>query len=155
MTWFDGEASIKAWGGPSFRYPYSEASFLDDMCWGTLDSFSLLTEHDELAGFGQLYLRDGKGHLARLAVAPSRRGKGLGRMLVRQLMRHAADQFDCEQFSLFVLDDNVAALNCYRSLGFRFAVDTLAEHPGHIRFMIADTPQRGARDGNSPVIRED
>ena len=151
MAWFDDEASIRAWGGPSFRFPCSEASFLEDMGWDTLDAFSLLTEDDELAGFGQLYLRDEKGHLARLAVAPSRRGNGLGRFLVRQLMRRAARQFDCDQCSLFVLEDNVPALNCYQSLGFRYAVDSLAEHPSNIRFMIADTPATGPNDRGERV----
>ena len=118
MKWFPDEASVRIWGGPGFRFPYNRHSFAADVHWGRMMSFSLRNRDDELAAFGQVYARYDRIHFARLISHPGMRRQGIGRRLLKMLMRIAPRSYDYAEFSLFVFRDNLPAVNCYRSLGF-------------------------------------
>ena len=118
MTWFTRAEDVNTWGGPSFRYPFSRNSFIEDIHWGRMASFSLHRPAGALAAFGQLYERFGCVNLARLVVNPAMRGAGVGKKLIEMLMRKGPSLFDSDKFSLFVLRDNIPAFECYKSMGF-------------------------------------
>lgn len=118
MGWFDGEDDVVVWGGPGFRYPFTRASFFEDIHWGRMLSYSLRSPDGSLVGFGQLYDRDQHIHLARLIVAPASRGQGAGRRLIEMLMQAGSSHMPHDRYSLFVFRDNKPAYECYRSLGF-------------------------------------
>ena len=120
MQWFPEQDDVLVWGGPAFRYPFTRDTFFEDIRWDKMASFCL-TDADEFAGFGQLYDLDGRIHLARLVVRPDMRGRGVGRRLVEMLMAAGPGLFPGDEYSLFVLRDNVPANECYRSLGFEVA----------------------------------
>lgn len=122
-----------------FRYPFYEKTFREDIQLNELASFVVRSESGEVIAFGQVRNKFGRGHLARLAVAPKYRGRGLGRDLVSSLCRKAIELFDCSENSLFVAKTNTAALRCYTSLGFReapYAKDDDMEH--QTLFMIRE-----------------
>ena len=85
MTWFPTEHSCRVWGGPEFRFPMTVETFLADSKLLSLASYALIRESAELCGFGQFYLRIGRCHLSRLAVAPAHRGQGFGTQLIEML----------------------------------------------------------------------
>jgi len=85
MTWFPDEHSCRIWGGPAFRFPFRLETFLTDSKLADLPSYVLIREPAELCAFGQFYLRAGRCHLGRLAVAPTQRGRGLGSAPARRL----------------------------------------------------------------------
>ena len=118
MKWFDGDHSVKIWGGPKFRYPFDRETFLADSRWGDMATFCLRSPENTLRAFGQLYERDGRIHLARLITHPRARRQGLGRRLLQMLMSIGNELFALDEYSLFVFRDNTPALECYRSLGF-------------------------------------
>ena len=118
MQWFDGEHSVKIWGGPKFRYPFNRETFIEDSHWGDMATFCLRGPDYTMTAFGQLYERDRRINLARLITHPQIRRQGVGRRLVQMLMSTGADLFALDEYSLFVFRDNTPALECYRSLGF-------------------------------------
>lgn len=118
MKWFPDEASTRTWGGPDFRFPFNRHSFAEDIHWGRMATFTLRDPNGVFAAFGQVYERVGCINLARLAVNPVVRGRGIGTRLVEMLMLVSKDMFDCEKFSLFVYRDNTPAYKCYARLGF-------------------------------------
>ena len=118
MTWFHDARSTQEWGGWAFRYPFDEKSFREDLQLNELDSFVVRDESGELIAFGQVRNKFGRGHLARLAVAPNYRGRGLGRDFVSSLCQKAIELFGCSENSMFVAKTNIAALRCYAGLGF-------------------------------------
>ena len=118
MTWFPDADSIDIWGGPGFRFPFTRNSFLEDMHWGKMASFSLRDPSGDLAAFGQLYEKFGCINLARLVANPDTRGQGVGSRLVGMLMTVGRPMFTCSKFSLFVFRGNAPALKCYQSMGF-------------------------------------
>jgi len=118
MTWFGDETSTQEWGGWEFRYPFDDSTFRVDAQIDELDSFVSRGEAGELIAFGQVKEKYGRGHVARLVLAPEYRGRGLGTDLVSSLCDKATELFDCAEHSLFVSRANTAALRCYVGLGF-------------------------------------
>ena len=118
MSWFADRKACQLWGGPAFRFPFTEATFREDARLGSQPTWTLTDDRDALRGFGQYYLRVGRGHLARLAIAPSVRGRGYGSTLIHLLCHRAAAELGVDSFSLFVDAGNDGALRLYRRLGF-------------------------------------
>ena len=118
MSWFPDARSVLEWGGPDFRFPFTQETFRDDCHWGRMAAFRLTDPDGAFAGFGQLYKRYGRINLARLVAHPSMRGRGVGKKLVGLLLEVGPKLLPCKEFSLFVLRDNIMALECYRSMGF-------------------------------------
>ena len=118
MTWFPDAGSVIEWGGPVFRYPFTDETFRKDCYWGRMATFRLNDPGGNFAAFGQLYKRYGRINLARLIVQPSMRGQGAGKRLVGLLLKVGPKLLPCKEFSLFVFRDNIIALECYRAMGF-------------------------------------
>ncbi len=118
MGWFPDPESVDIWGGPEFRFPFTRESFLEDSHWDLMKPFSLIDPEERMAAFGQIYDRNGRGHLAHLISHPEMRRQGAGRRLIRLLMRVAREQLGFTEYSLFVYRHNEPAYRCYLDLGF-------------------------------------
>ncbi len=118
MSWFPDERSVDIWGGPNFRYPLAPTTFQEDTHWRDMDSYILVGSPGDMLAFGQMYERHGRINLARLVVAPDQRRQGLGTRLVTLLMDRGRETFPLVEFSLYVYDDNHAAMACYSGAGF-------------------------------------
>ena len=118
MTWFETGFDVKVWGGPKFRFPFTRESFFEDVHFRDMATFVLWDSGNAMVGFGQLYNRHERINLARLVVRKDRRGQGLGKALIEELMRAGASLLPLAEFSLFVYRDNTPALECYKAMGF-------------------------------------
>lgn len=118
MAWFPDRVACQQWGGPDFRFPFTAATFREDAKVDSLPSRVLVAPDGRLAGFGQYYLRLGRCHLGRVAVAPALRGRGIGEALVRALCREGAAELGDDSWSLFVLPGNDRARRLYERVGF-------------------------------------
>jgi RimJ/RimL family protein N-acetyltransferase len=62
--------------------------------------------------------------LARILIGEERkRGLGLGRLFVKDLIQECIAHYDCKTIELFVLDKNHAAIRCYQKAGFEYLPD--------------------------------
>jgi ribosomal protein S18 acetylase RimI-like enzyme len=113
--WFRSEHEARQWGGPAMHFPLDLAQLRADIQWDTARSYALVDEDGRLAGFAQILNRFGRRHLARIAVAPALRGRGIGRRLMTAVLEATGDGPD---FSLFVYEDNIAARKLYEHMGF-------------------------------------
>ena len=118
MNWFPDRRSCQTWGGPQFRFPFTEATFREDAKLNSQSTWALVDEGGVLAGFGQFYARAGRCHLSRLAIAPGLRDRGLGTTLIHELCQKGKAELGVESFSLFVVPANDRALRLYQRLGF-------------------------------------
>lgn len=118
MTWFADADAVNDWSGPKFRFPFSRESFREDCGVEVMESYILRNPRGERAAFGQSYIREGRGHLARLVSNPAMRRQGAGRQLIRMIMAALAENHSFDEYSLFVYRHNAAAYQCYLSLGF-------------------------------------
>lgn len=118
MSWFPDARACAYWGGPEFRFPFNEASFVEDSRLNSVPSFVCIESSGEFVGFGQYYLRVGRCHLSRLAIAPDRRGRGCGSWLVSALVATGSEILQVPECSLFVAFGNTRAERLYERLGF-------------------------------------
>jgi ribosomal protein S18 acetylase RimI-like enzyme len=118
MSWFPDAMSLRTWGGPESRFPFSESTFREDAKLASLPTWSLVGDDGELVAFGQCYLRAGRCHMGRLAVSPRARSRGHGKELIRRLSEWGRAEFGVDSDSLFVAPDNPRARDLYRRLGF-------------------------------------
>ena len=61
----------------------------------------------------------GQAWLGHIIVDPARRGRGLGCLLVQDLLEQAFYQRQAKSVCLIVFPDNKPAVECYRRVGFR------------------------------------
>ena len=121
MSWFSTEHELKEWAGPNFRFPFTLASFAEDLKLNQLRSFVLVSEGAEFLAFGQFYQRLDKCHLGRLVVNPQFRGKGIAEQLMQRLCQLGLKELGLKHCSLFVLAHNEKAIKAYEKFGFVFA----------------------------------
>src|SRR5574338_1592377 len=95
MSWFGDASACRTWGGPHFRFPCDVATFRADAGLGTLPTWALIDGRDDFVAFGQYYSRVGRCHVARLAVAPRARSRGIGTRLIRELCERGAAELGC------------------------------------------------------------
>ncbi len=117
-TWFADAVSLRRWGGPTFRFPFSTDSFREDLLHRQQRSYVLRNTQSDIVGFGQFYPRWQRVHLSRIGIHPQQQGRGYGKILVTQLLQAADDVAELTEFALFVYKDNLPAVALYRSLGF-------------------------------------
>jgi ribosomal protein S18 acetylase RimI-like enzyme len=136
-SWFPDKEAGYNWCGPGFRFPFSHESFLQDIRWKKIPTYSLHNDEGQFIGFGQYYEKLQRCHLARLVVSPAQRSMGVGRRFISRLMNMGMKDLGTRECSLFVVNNNENALNCYKSLGFmkhKYPPDH--EHFEDIDFMV-------------------
>lgn len=88
--------------------------------WFDPAGFRMAWEGDSLVGFCWTKVHeDGVGEIYVIGVEPGNQGRGLGRALVLEGLRHLADDRDITRGMLYVDAGNDAALTLYEQLGFR------------------------------------
>jgi len=88
----------------------------------------------ELVGYAGMWILSGEAHISTLAVHPSFRRRGLGRLLLRHLLA-AARERGAARATLEVRESNHAAQALYESCGFQAA--------GRLHKYYADTGEHG------------
>ncbi|MCC2617883.1 GNAT family N-acetyltransferase [Aestuariibacter halophilus] len=118
QDWFDTPQALQAWAGPDVRLTPSLDDFIQQLQMPGIRSHALKSAATPLLGFGQCYSRHGLHHLARLTISPLQRGKGLVHHLMDALIEQAYQHQPANGVSLFVHQDNSAAIHSYRRYGF-------------------------------------
>lgn len=115
------DASELFWLAPSTPPPLTADKVLN---WQSSDVCAMLLQRDaalDPLGYLELNLMPAQtAHLwmGHCVIAPHHRGRGLGHMMVSMALEDAFANRKAESVSLVVFPDNVAAVECYRSVGF-------------------------------------
>lgn len=99
----------------AYPYPWTDGIFRDCLrsgygCWA-------LTLDEILTGYAVTSVAVGECHILNLTVAPDSQGQGLGRYLLRELLRRA-EQAGADTAFLEVRPSNAAARHLYDTEGF-------------------------------------
>ena len=118
VGWVSSAGELRVWAGADVPFPPAAALFPG---WHA-DSDAhpcVLFDGEELVAYGETWVdREGKEiELARIIVAPARRGKGLGEAFTRLMMARAAD-IEIDDVFVRVMPENRAAIECYENVGF-------------------------------------
>ena len=125
MSWIATKEDCAIWGGPGFRYPFTQKTFSEDLL--LQHPSYMLREGARAVGFGQCYQREGRRHLARLIIAPEARSRGFGSRLISALLQTPSQDASADETSLFVKHINPRAAELYRRMGFE-----VTPYPGEL-----------------------
>ena len=134
--WFPDPAALRRFAGDGVRWPLDRAQ-LD--AWHADPAIRAWTAEEPgapgvPAGYVQIVMVEAPlGRLARVAVAPAARGRGLGRALVAAAAAEAR-RLGLRRLRLNVYADNAPARRLYAALGF--AEDDADPEPGLVRMAL-------------------
>ncbi|NLZ34753.1 MAG: GNAT family N-acetyltransferase [Clostridiales bacterium] len=125
MKWFTDKKAFTQWCADNFTYPLTKEQLeyyyhkyeKDENAW----IISALNEEGIPVGHFLMRLADYKKesiHLGFIIVDSKIRGKGYGKEMVSLAVKYAFDILKVKRVTLGVFDNNPAAHNCYKSLGF-------------------------------------
>lgn len=123
LGWFSSQQQVDEWAGHGFVFPYDQQSFMGDLGLDERHSYAIVSCSADCLAFGQFYPRSGYCHLCRLVVNPLFRGRGIVTTLLTDLCRIGKKTLLTDQFSLFVMENNLPAQSAYRRFGFRIEQD--------------------------------
>jgi ribosomal-protein-alanine N-acetyltransferase len=116
-----------------FSQPWSEQGFLDAIAMDG-NIFLVAEEAGEICGYIGMYVSLDEGEITNVAVAPNKRGAGVGGLLLQETIEFARKR-DIVQIVLEVRVSNQPAIHLYEKYGF--------EHCG-IRRGFYDFPKEDA-----------
>jgi len=108
-------ASVMAVETTAYTHPWTEGILRDCLRVGYICRVSEMG--DEIAGHAVMSVAIGEAHLLNLCVAPYWQGRGVGRRLLRRMLRIARER-DADTMFLEVRASNHGARGLYESEGF-------------------------------------
>ena len=116
--WPTSVEEVRLWAGRDPGWPVDTSVFLRWHADSAVKPY-VLCDGDEPVGYGEVWIDEPEQEveLARIVVSPDRRGRGVGRLLVRLLLERATS-FELPEAFVRVVPENGAALACYRGAGF-------------------------------------
>lgn len=100
----------------SFADPWTEGMLLDTLRFPVYHTF-LAEDGGQVCGYGCLILLFEDAELANIAVAPTHRGQGVGKLLMEK-MHDYAKTFGAERMLLEVRVSNASAIGLYEKYGY-------------------------------------
>lgn len=125
-SWIKNEKAFRQWSADRYeRYPIAPQDIAAQYAGHEAsDTLFPVTAEDESGVVGHMILRypDETRKTIRFGfviVDDTRRGQGLGKLMLRLAIRYAFDAFHAEKITLGVFENNPAARYCYEAVGFR------------------------------------
>jgi RimJ/RimL family protein N-acetyltransferase len=123
--WVESEEELH-WLAPSTAPPLTAAKVAGWLQPGR-NAALLMQEGDHTpVGYAELNpMRRDPSHLwiGHIVIRPDKRGEGLGKSLVEQLLAEAFERQKASRVSLIVFPQNTAAVECYKRVGFTLIGD--------------------------------
>jgi RimJ/RimL family protein N-acetyltransferase len=127
IGWIPDARFLMLWAGPGYSWPLDRNQLLATLehTRGYRPAYYMFkaVEGESGATIGHIELQRcdrRSGHIGRVLVGDSGyHGNGYGKRLVSLLVSFAFTDLDLDLLTLSVYDFNIAAVECYRSLGFR------------------------------------
>lgn len=124
--WIIDENLLFQFAGTEFSYPITEKQIADYQHKNPDRNFYIgLNEVNEPVAFGEIIPQENNiPRIGRLLIGnPNERGKGYGTSFIHLLLVECKKKFQTNTVELFVLEDNLPAINCYQKIGFQFLPD--------------------------------
>ena len=101
----------------SFATPWSRSAFEEELAQNRLARYLVAEENGQVVGYAGMWLVINEAHVTNVAVSGSRRGEGIGRLLMETLMELAREN-GMGSMTLEVRVSNMVARHLYETLGF-------------------------------------
>lgn len=125
VKWLKNEYAFRQWSADRYEsYPITADDMSTYYSQYNNDELYRLTAVDENGIIGHLTIRfiDDARKIARLGfviVDDTKRGNGYGKQLVSSALKYAFDELKADKVTLGVFENNIPAMHCYLSCGFK------------------------------------
>ncbi len=122
IKWIDNKEILFQFAGDIFAYPLTNIQlekYLNDL---NRNAFKVINKmNNSIIGHSEIYLTKNKtAKLCRILIGePKFRGKGLGKIIVQELVRISFEKYNAKKVELNVYDWNTSAIKCYEKVGFK------------------------------------
>ena len=119
INWVDNPEFLMQFAGPAFSFPLTAVQLDALASDASKHLFKVVDEQEKTIGHAEIHLTENSCYLARIVIGePQLRGRGLGKLIVRELLEYAFINLGQPKVELTVFDWNTSAIKCYEKLGF-------------------------------------
>lgn len=128
IDWIDSPQFLLQWGGPAFAYPLTEnqlEKYIENANNENSDTLIYKVTDNETGNvighisLGKIDRINKSARVGKVLVGDkSVRGKGVGKLLMKEILKVAFDELNLHRVSLGVFDFNLSAIACYEKAGF-------------------------------------
>lgn len=126
VNWINDEVAFRKWSADRYnKYPITAEDINNHyQNYANADNFFEMTAFDETGVVGHLIMRfvDEDKKILRfgfIIVDSTKRGKGYGKEMIQLALKYAFEILKVDKVNLGVFENNGAAYNCYKSVGFK------------------------------------
>ncbi len=124
LGWIDSEELLLQFAGSVFKFPLDKKQLSDYIKSPSRQIFKIVTaDTNEAIGhaeIGSINKENSSASLCRLLIGDkTRRGKGIGYLVVKKLLEICFNDLCLHRVELWVYDYNESAINCYKKAGFK------------------------------------
>ena len=123
ISWIDSEELLVTIAGRYFTYPLTASQLQKYLKDEKSIAFNIVDiSQNKTIGHAEIILNgDGTCKLDKVIVGDtSNRGKGIGGMLINELLKYSFEKLNAIEVELNVYDWNTAGIKCYLKAGFTF-----------------------------------
>ncbi|MDQ0897491.1 GNAT family N-acetyltransferase [Paenibacillus sp. V4I7] len=128
INWIDSPEFLLQWGGPNFCFPLTEEqleSYLIDANKENSNTLIYGVLHKETGkvighiSLGKIDKKNKSARVGKVLVGDKKvRGKGIGQVMMKEILKVAFNELRLHRVSLGVFDFNASAIACYEKAGF-------------------------------------
>ncbi|SNR39515.1 GNAT family N-acetyltransferase [Lutibacter flavus] len=118
--WIDNEKDLFQFAGDMFSFPITETQIVKYLNDSNRFVFKVVY-YETIIGQAEIYLEDKfNARLCRILIGDSKfRGKGIGDILINELLRMSFEELKVDRVNLNVFDWNIGAIKCYEKSGMK------------------------------------
>lgn len=114
----ESEKDLIQFAGPVFQYPLSKTQLENYLSDKNRSAYKILLDHENI-GHCEIYQNDAIPRLCRIIIhRKDLRNKGLGKLIVNNLLSICFEERSYEKVDLNVFEWNRNAIFCYQKVGF-------------------------------------
>lgn len=129
ISWVESEEDLMLFAGPKFTFPLTKQQLESSLSDQKRFAFQVINQGNNLPiGHCEFSLTDQTVVLGRILIGDKfYRGKGLGKIIVTELLDFIKLKIDRQKIELNVFDFNIGAIKCYEKVGFKINHDKKTE----------------------------
>lgn len=121
ISWIDSEQMLMQFSGPAFTFPLSKDQLKRNLEDPARFAYKVVQlSNNSMIGYGEIYLQNNNSVLlGRIIIGETEfRGRGIGKQIVKDLLKISFNELKVEHAELNVFDWNTDAIKCYEKVGF-------------------------------------
>ena len=151
IKWIENKEDLVQFAGSIFRFPLTKTQLVKYLTNPNRNAFKVINRINGFTiGHSEIYLTNkNTAKLCRILIGePNFRGKGLGQLIVNELVRVSFEKYKVKKVELNVFDWNKSAIKCYKKVGFKIVNDVTKKTEINNRVWTAINMTIGKNDWN-------